>query len=634
MPYQSNRTNRSIILFALIWLLAIPLLWLSMVRASALHIDVGSWGDQATLTGINGPEESSTETYRWTTARAVLTLPNLSASYRLLVIRAHGWRPTGPYPRIQLDLAGRPWGQIQTTLPLRVYRVLLPEDAMTPAVRVGLASESYSPPGDPRTIGVAIDWFELRPVGSPAFPAFWQLLGQLLLLALVFGMIGYFTRSPIIPAAIATLSLLALNFSEPLWLGLAIVPWLILAVGLLLLLVIGGPHLERILQPWMLPSQARIAVALVVAALALRIAGAIHPFFDAHDLPVHDRWMHAVAAGQLYLYSTPAELQNRLTFNPPASYLLLAPIWLLLGDLRLSIQAGTALIDGLGCLFLLGVARELRLNGRSALLGLALYAALPINLTMLWWGFVANDIAQSAWILLLWLLLCQAHTPTRRTALVVGIIAAIGVTTHIGALVLVVAILALLLPISSVVLPRPAWMALWVAFGVAAAATVLFYFSAAIEPILAQPPNPNARTLAESFARGMQMRDLRLVFVGRAFTLGYTELLLALVPSGLLILWQAQQRHALQRSLLAIWVLISLLFGAIAISLGYLTRYIYFAAPLFCLAGGVALEWIWKRPGGRIVVIALVLAVAWVGAELWFSGVLLREKPSLVPLTQ
>lgn len=654
MPYRSTIPG-----LALCWLLAIPLLWLSMVRAPALHVDVGSWGDHAALTGVHGPEESSTENYRWTTAHAELALPNLSPAYRLLVLRAHGWRPQGPAPRVDIGLPGRAWATIQTSDQVRVYRLLLPNDATPASTRVSFTSQTYAPPDDPRLIGFAIDWVELRRLGATALPGAWQLLGQGVLLALLLLMIGYLCApGPFAPlperrqlldttsagqrrwrvaigaAILACLALLLLNLSEPLWLGLALLQWLILASGLLASLLIGGRLLERALQPWMAPAQARAAIALILAACALRLAGAIHPFFDTHDLPVHDRWMHAVTAGQLYLYSTPAELQNRMTFNPPAGYLLLAPFWLLLGDLRLTIQAGTALIDGLACLVLLGIARELRLTGRAAVWGLALYVALPINMTILWWGFAANQIAQGLWMLLLWLILRLARAPTRRNALLAGIVTAVCALTHIGALVLTVAILGLLALAGRVVLPRTAWRSIWVTFACAALLLVPIYFSAAAAPVLMQPPNPNTRTLAESFARGMQMRDLRLLFVRQAFTLGFTEPLLALVPAGLLALWHAPQRHTLQRSLLASWLAVCALFLVISVSLGFLTRYVYFAAPLFCLAGGCAVGWIWRRPGGRAVVVALVVLVAWVGAALWFSGVLLRDKPSLLPLTQ
>jgi hypothetical protein len=37
---------------------------------------------------------------------------------------------------------------------------------------------------------------------------------------------------------------------------------------------------------------------------------------------------------------------------------------------------------------------------------------------------------------------------------------------------------------------------------------------------------------------------------------------------------------------------------------------------------------------GHGAVLALVVLVAFSGAALWFAGVLLRDKPSLVPLTQ
>ena len=57
----------------------------------------------------------------------------------------------------------------------------------------------------------------------------------------------------------------------------------------------------------------------------------------------------------------PAEFQNRPTFNPPVGYLLMMPLQLLLPTARLTLQAGLALGDALGCLFLLLLARELGL---------------------------------------------------------------------------------------------------------------------------------------------------------------------------------------------------------------------------------------------------------------------------------
>jgi toxin CptA len=160
-------------------------------------------------------------------------------------------------------------------------------------------------------------------------------------------------------------------------------------------------------------AQARIAWALLTAALLVRLLGAIHPLFDARDLHVHTRWLRTVASGSLYLYSTPAEFQNRQTFNPPAAYIVLLPLHLALGDMRLTVQFGVALLDALIALLLLLIAREFGLTARAGLLAMALYVALPISLTMMWWGFAANAIAQVWWVLLLWLLLRLTRDPTR-----------------------------------------------------------------------------------------------------------------------------------------------------------------------------------------------------------------------------
>ena len=43
---------------ALLLVLALPLLWLSLLRAPALRVDVGEWGDHAYLSGVNAPERS------------------------------------------------------------------------------------------------------------------------------------------------------------------------------------------------------------------------------------------------------------------------------------------------------------------------------------------------------------------------------------------------------------------------------------------------------------------------------------------------------------------------------------------------------------------------------------------------
>jgi toxin CptA len=581
----------------LVWLLALPPLWLSLVAAPAVRVEVGQWGDHTVLSGVNGIEQAATEDYRWTTALAELALPNLSGRYELLRMRAHGWRPDGqPSPAVRLEAAGRPWGELRTTPGLRVYSVLLPHSDVSARTRVAFASDTYSPPGDPREIGFALDWAELRALSRAGVPAPLQLGGQALLLALGIALL-WLLRLPAGPTLGATLALVAgvigANLWQPLWVGLGLVPWLLLAAALLAATWLVGPVLARWLAGWMSPAQARAAWALVLAVFALRLLGAAHPFFDARDMPVHTRWLGTVAAGELYLYSTPAELQNRKTFNPPAGYVLLLPLRLLLPEQRLAVQVGTALLDALGCALLLPVARELRMGPRAALLGLALALALPINMTMMWWGFAANAIAQSLWLLLLWLLLRLTRDPTPRGVVLATVAAALCLTTHVGALVLLVATLGLVAALAWRALPRRAWGALLLAGGLALALMVPVYFAAAAAPLGGEERSPASLDLAASFAKGVARLGERVGLVGRALTLGWLPPVIALAPLGLGLLWAARERHPLQRLLLAASLAVCAVFFGTYLFLGLLTRYIYFVTPLVCLAAGAVLAPLW-----------------------------------------
>jgi toxin CptA len=340
---------------ALVVVITLPWLWRSLVAAPQLHVDVGTWGDHVYLTGTHAIEVSPGEDFRWTTAHAELTLPNLGDQYRLLRLRAYAWRPNGqPPPAVDIDVAGQPWGRIQPTPELRIYHVLLPREPANPLIRVGLTTNAQAQPGDPRELGVALDWVEVRTLGRPGSPGLWQLGGQALLLGLLALLLVALALPIGWALALATLCGAALvwaNFVQPLWVSSALVPWLIVVAGLLCATFWLAPRLRRAAAPWLSPDQARLAWALFVGALAVRLLGAVHPLFNAHDLDVHTRWLDIVRSGQLYLYSTPGEFRGQETFNPPAGYLALMPLSLLLSA-RLAVQVGVALLDALGGLAL------------------------------------------------------------------------------------------------------------------------------------------------------------------------------------------------------------------------------------------------------------------------------------------
>lgn len=603
-------------------------LWWSIPSANQIAIDVGAWGDHAYLNGIQGVEQSSTETYRWTQPQAELRLPNLGANYRLLVFRAHGWRPAGAPPTLTLATAGRVFAPIQLTTGNRIYQVLLPGSSISPSVAVRMNATPYTPPGDPRVLGFALDRIGLGAIGPAAGPGLWQWLGQAGLIGLLLTLVWRFKLPwpwSLALAGGAVALPVAANRADPLWISSSLGPWLLLAGGLLLATVLLAPRFVRWVQPWLSPAQAKVAWALLVFAVLIRLFGAVHPLFDMHDLPYHTRWMADAARGELYIYSTPSEFQNRSTFNPPAGYVLLMPLALLL-DPRLTVQVGVAALDAVACLLILLIARALHLPGRAGVLALALASALPISMAMLWWGFATNALAQPLWLLLAWLLLRQptGQKSPRHLWLPVTLAASLALLIHVGALVLVVAALGLF------VLFRwhrslPVQRAVLVSSLVAAAVlTAGLYFSAVVPAVFAQqvPTIPVGAAMIDSAKLGE-----RLQLLVRGLVVGFTPAGMALATFGFALL----RPRGPARAMVAAWFGAALLAVGAYIATGMVVRDLYFVAPLVCIALAVALDAFWRR-GGRWLVLAFVALIMWQGMALWFGGVLLRIKPSAAAL--
>jgi len=654
------------LILALLFAVALPLLWLSLIAAPTIHIEVGEWGDEPFLSGVNKPEQNATETYRWTGKHAELVLPNLGSRYQLLRVRAHGWRPPGnPSPTVRIAVADQTLATIQTTPALHTYNILLPPDNASATLKVDFTSDLYHDTADRRDLGFAIDWVELNKLDQNAGPAWWQVGGQALLLLLVFVLL-YILALPrgwaIGSAVVVALALLGANAWQPLWASMALPGWIVIAALLSAATWLIRPWLARQFAPWMAAPQARVAWALFVAALALRLLGATHPLFDIHDLGFHRNWITDVTQGQLYIFSTPSEFQNRATFNPPDGYLLLLPLRLLMLPTRLVLQVGLALVDAIGGLLLLALGRELGLTARAGLLALALYAAMPINMTMMWWGFTTNALAQVAGLLLFWLLLrlvrnpdagpehfddaapepvegqsklCRRGGPGRplagRQAAFAAACAA-GFLMHIGALVLIVALIGTCIVLGWWQLGRAERNAAIGMSLLALACTVLFYFSAVAPASLGQSASTPGLKLGELLANNWAIGDQKLNLIWLGLIRGFLPIPVALAPLGFVRMLKIQPRHPIGRSLIVGWLVVCLLFFGVYMGLGLVVRFLYFATPLLALWLGALLDTFWQHRG-RLVVIVLILLVAWSGVALWAAGVLMGVKPSGVPLT-
>jgi len=199
----------------------------------------------------------------------------------------------------------------------------------------------------------------------------------------------------------------------------------------------------------------------------------------------------------------------------------------------------------------------------------------------------------------------------------------------------VVALLALSALLAWPYLGRPGRAATLGGLALALLFTAPVYFAAVVGPVLGQfqPSGAESAGLLARLAARWQPRDFGLNLAILGVLQGFEPPLLALAPPALARLLAGRLNHPSQRRVLAAWIAVCLAFLFVDLTLRLVTRYVYFAAPLICLAIGALLARQWRWRAGRFLVVALVLWIAWAGTTSWVEGVLMRVSPSVVALT-
>ncbi len=608
-------------------------LHVSLTHQNALIITVGSgWGDLAHIQGLHGTEEGNGETYRWTTGNAEIRLPNVAYRYRAFCMLAHSWRPEGtPVSPVTIAAEGQPIATLTLSDSFRRTCVSIPPRATATRV-ISLQIDTFSTPQDDRELGIALSQISLEGGGSTASAPV-QYGGQLALMLLWAALAvliarGFWPGHSLVwvgVGALAASTVIWLNLAEVIWVGTGLWYWLgssLAASGAFWLM---QRHGAARLSPWLMPAHQHAASALLAVALLIRLLGATHPLFDLHDLGFHTRWLRDVLGGDLFLYSTPSEFQGRATVYPPVGYLLLLPLRLLF-DGRLTLQIGLALLDTLACWLVLLLARALELPGRAGVLALALYAALPVVLTMQWWGFATNAIAQPIWLVLVLLVLAVVRRP--RPALIGALVAAtlLMLLSHVGAIALGGITLALALLFGW---RHLSWRALAAVAGAGSLAIALVYVVYYAPALTGAVSGDAAATTRPQL---WQDTALRITLISTGFARAFELLPALLVPVGIGALLVRPTRLPLSRALPVAWALTFVGFVLVYIIANFVVREIYFLAPMACLGLALLLDALWKR-GWHLLALVFVLLIAGNGVLLWFGGVLARIKPSALPLT-
>lgn len=613
--------------------------WLTLLPARPLNLDVGTEGkgDSIYLSGVNQREKVRTRTYRWTQSDARLSFPTGRAGAAFLSLKMHAGphSEAGPLP-FALH-AGADTLRFDASGDERVYHMLVPPSAYDGAgnLTVRLTGPAIVPEGDSREVALAVDRIWLRPVAAVGAPALGLVLVELLALGALAALL-WANRAPpgrvVAGAALGVALIATLNITARYWVGVGVLPMAGVAAALT-----GASLLAWRLLPLADDAQARFVRGLWYIGLVgtgMRLAGVAMPGFESHDLDIQSIFISRVVNGGLYLYESAHEFAGGNTFYPTGPYLLVLPLLLLKPTAAFALYNGFALVNACAIPLVALIARELGLSRRAALMAAALAAAMPMEVTINWWGFYTNLGGQVLFLLVVWLLLRVTRAPGRWEAALLFISLSMLLVSHVGMLALAGCALAITAALSWV---RPrmsaaAWRWLIAAGLAALAAFVLAYLSVVAAPMLASSQGvlgDKSRLSAENLAEG---RAYLLGIIPVAIWRGMGMLpFLALLP-GLPLLWRAAERP-LGRPLLAGWLLSPLIFFTFEFFYLVQVRYVYFMGPLCALALAALLDRLWAYRLGRVVALAALLVIASLGLVLWYKAFVVGLKPSLVPLT-
>jgi len=641
MSVSSKRLPRIVVCAATLLLTA--QLYLLTKHQIALDLAAGDRETDHLTSGLYDRETDARSDYRWSNGQSQLRFDQVAqAAAHVLELNLGPPPPALISMPIQIKLSGHPLGTIAADTSARRYRILVPSTALrTGDLTVNLTSATVIIPPDTRPVSVRLERASVRAIGQPLiWPAAGRVILQTLLLilaALLLAELHLPPRSATLVIILITLGLLAVFRNQYLLYPIYIAR---LAIALTLLLLLTHwilPHLARA-PSWAGPPRGLRALwCATLLACSVRLIGALYPLFNAYDLKLNvDRLISTLTGTQLIIHRS-FEFRGGMAVYPPAAYLILLPGLLVGLAPGLLVQGGIALLDGASVLATGLLARRLGAPPRAALMATFLAASMPIALTSLYYGHVAQIFGQALMApLALAILLAfeQSRPPTGGYSgssprwagwLAVGLIVTIALLTHIGVAILAVAWLSLLWIIVGLrrTLAPTSWQRL----------TLTLVLSGLIAALFVYLPVAAIGIAALRTVGGQMLQDSTLPaynLIARAFWIAYHPLGIMLALPGLLLM---RQLPPASRILISCWIAVVALFWSIEMITSLQVRYLVFLTPLVAIAVGRLLDRLAQHsPAGRAAAWSMIGLVFVQSCLVWYAGAFTNIAPSMVPL--
>jgi hypothetical protein len=600
-------------------LLSLLLVTLAYQVDSSFSLDIGTRPEEAFLEGFHDAEKADALTFRWTTGESAIHIPGWGMAPQRLDLTLAAPRPPGEsQAHLRLEAGGRTLAETSVGPAMQRYSFFLPKDVLAQGdVDLVLYSDVFTPTGDARVLGVAVDRLELRPAGAytdtPPMP--FLLVGlSVALTALLARRLGWSRWGALGAGGLLALAMAAaLAWSRPLLVvGLNGFPLGIVVAWLAVILFQGAVRgLFRRAGASLGPSAERALWSVVVVFLVVRLAGVLHPALETWDLCFHWHNLQAFAdQGRVLFTIISREWRSQATLYLPSLYILQAPLWGLFGGRLVPFEIVGVLLDTSSALLVAYIARRLLGRDESAPLAAFLYLTMPQSSIIFAWGIVSNILGQ--WLLLL--VVAYIFSPAGRLSrwrewlsavglLVPALLAHPGAVLLIGVLLAGLLLLAWLSPVPPTFSRKVAWR--WIgAVLVAVLVAVLLYYShfagtmwSSIQAMRegANPEQPSAGgilVVGPVIDRELGLVPVEVASPREAVLAGVRELaaearayyhtwplaLALAAPIGF-----ALERRTLALRLVGIAFVIALLFGIVGLAINLYVRYMYFLLPIVAL---------------------------------------------------
>ncbi len=629
-----------------------------------VRIDVGYeegiGSDLPYLQGFNTAERDELGSYRWTADGAQIRIP--AVGRRPLLVHL-SWLPM---PTAVRDVS--PHGYTLTAgtvslgwfpLPMEggAQHIVVPASAVVDGrLTLTFGSETFTLPGDPRTLGARLSTVTLVALEQPGLTLPDWRAALTWLAALVGGWLairhalgeGNRRAAGWVLAAGAGLVALAALLDPPRWAFGAGAALIACALAYPLALA-TRPALPRLADRLGVPRDAAslgwLAV-LIIVSFGLRYGGRLYPDSMHGDLGFHHNRFNESVWGLITLVS----VNRGVAFPyPPGPYMVVAPLTVIGLEPRTLLQLGAALADAVSIAVVYAIAARVA-RRRTALLAAGLYGFTAATFMTNWWAFITHIYTQFFHLLLI-AALCWAlvawQRPARRPAhwwtLAVGVLLALVVLGHFGFLINTTLLVAGLTAVVWLQSWRGAGWArqvrgpLTLALAGAGAVAVIFFYSSYIPMFLGQIQTAREGGLTAVAGRGPVSRAImwqRLWWDGFVVHFGLFPLLL--MPWGLWRLWRAGQseRGAGPRRTVLWLALGSLAVAAIFAVFPFVAgvtnspRWLLFIAWIVALGAALAAEALWHRGWwGRLALVAMGAVVLANSAWIWIGPMLWRIRP-------